>query len=288
METKNIYDVIIMGIGPAGLSTALYTQRANLKTLIIGEKGGSLLNADIQNFFGISTKTRGSVLIDNTINNLNELGAEFVYENVVKINPLKDITEITTSEGKIFYSKFLVIAIGKSQNNIIQKSGISYCATCDGFFYRNKIVAVKGNSSFTLEEAEYLKNICQKVYILTDGEAPKFNTDIQIIDQKIKDIVYTDTTLDSVVFDGFTLKLDGLFITDSVTTSSMQGFGIITKNNHIKVDENYRTNIKNIYAVGDIIGMPYQIAKAVYDGMMCSYAIIKENNIQKNNTKTNK
>lgn len=279
METKNYYDCIIMGKGPAGLSAALYLQRANLSTLVIGKTSGSLVDADIQNYFGVSKKTKGIELIENTTENLKSLGTEFLEDYIVKINP-QNLIEVTTESGKKYLSKFLVIAIGRSKNQITQKSGISYCATCDGFFYRNKVVAVKGNNPYALEEAEYLENVCKKVYILTDGE-PKISTNIEVIDKKIDDLIFTDDKFSAVKFGDFILELDGLFISDMVTTSSMQGFGIITKNGHIKINENYQTNIKNIYAAGDITGTPYQVAKAVYDGMMCGYSIIKEFNIQK-------
>ncbi|MBQ7308094.1 MAG: NAD(P)/FAD-dependent oxidoreductase [Clostridia bacterium] len=275
-KEKIIYDCIIVGKGPSGLSCALYTQRANLKTLIIGKDGGSMYDADIENFFGVKQKIKGAELIKNTCSNLGNLGAKFCDEFAIKFEQENNLIKVDT-ETQTFYGKYMVIATGKSSTKIIKKNGVSYCATCDGFFYKNKIVGVKGDLKRVLEEANYLKNICQKVYILADGKNEKLDTDLEVIDKKIEDIIFENDTLSKIKFADSELKLDGLFICENVSVNSMQNFGIITKNDFVKVNENYQTNIKNIFAIGDIIGYPYQVAKAVYDGMMCAMSIIKIN-----------
>ena len=283
MENNNIiYDVIILGKGPAGLSCGLYTQRAGLNTLIIGKDGGSMYNADIENFFGVKEKVKGKILIENTCQNLQNLGAKFCDEFSLKFEVEKDTIKVFT-DNNIFYGKNVVIATGKQNGKTIKQQGVSYCATCDGFFYRNKIVAVKGDSKRVLEEANYLKNICQKVYILLDGKEQDFETDLEIIKEKITELIFENDTLSKIKFNEKELKLDGLFIVENVSVNSMQALGIITKDNFIKVNQDYQTNVNNIFAIGDVIGYPHQIAKAVYDGMMCAFTIIKQNQNQHKN-----
>ena len=270
-----------MGCGPAGLSAGLYIVRANLSTLIIGKNDGNLTKAKIENYFGLKEKTDGATLVADTIDNLVRLGAVFCDDYVVKIEPQKDFVKAETVTGKVFCAKKLIIAIGKKVVNNKYKGGVSYCATCDGFFYRKKIVAVKGNNARAKEDIDYLKNMCAKVYSLTDGEKPVFETDVEVITEKISDIIYNDNMISGIRFGEKILSVDGLFISENVSVDSMQSFGIIAKDGFVKVNENYQTNIPDIYAVGDIVGMPYQVAKAVYDGMMCANHIIREHLKQK-------
>ena len=207
---------------------------------------------------------------------MKNLGTKFCEDYVVKIEPQKENIKVTTDSDEEFFCKYLVIGIGRKITKEKYK-GASYCATCDGFFYRNKIVAVKGNNSMAVEDSIYLKNIAKKVYILTDGEKAKYNYDCEVLTDTIKELVYDNERIIGVKFEDKILDIDGLFVCENVSLNSMSSFGIITKNNHIKVDENYQTNIKNIFAVGDVVGMPYQISKAVYDGMKCGIYISKIN-----------
>lgn len=279
MENENFYDVIILGKGPSGLSCAIYTQRANLSTLIIGKNDGNLSKAKIENYFGISEKVDGKILIENTEKNLLNLGAKFIDDYVVEIENKNTFFSVTTKSKLRFSCKYLVFAFGVNYNRKYNFN-VSYCAVCDGFFYKNKVVAVKGNTEKTLNDAIYLSKICKKVYVLTDGENQNFllNEDvsnIEVITNKIVNIIAIDNQPNVVKFENDSIEISGLFISENVSINSVQSLCIITKNNFIKVNENKMTNIKNIYAIGDICGYPHQVAKAVYDGMICGLDIIK-------------
>lgn len=283
MEKKyrKFYDVIILGKGPSGLSCALYTQRGNMSTLIIGKNEGGIFGANVENFFGVREATKGAKMVDDTVYNLKNLGSDFIEEYAVKIEPQENTIKVITDGNKEFNCTYLVIAVGKNVGQKKYQGGVSYCATCDGYFYRNKIVAVLGNNSNAFDDAKYLSNICQKVYLLTDGEQPKINTEIEVITDKINDLIFENNTLSKIEFNNKDLKVDGLFISEKVSINSMQSFGIITKNGFIKINEEYQTNVKNIFAIGDVVGYPHQIAKAVYDGMVCGMNLTK--NFAKNN-----
>ena len=166
-----MYDVIIIGAGPAGLTSALYLLRANKKVLLLEAKnyGGQIINANkIENYPGIESIS-GFDFANNLFNQVKKLGVEIKYETVLKINEDK---KVITNKNE-YQSKAIIIATGASnrklnipnENKYLSK-GVSYCATCDGPFYKNKIVAVVGGGNTALEDALYLSNIAQKVYLI--------------------------------------------------------------------------------------------------------------------------
>lgn len=273
---NNQYDTIILGKGPAGLTCALYLQRANIKTLVVGKDDGNIFKANrIQNIFGISGTISGKELVENTIQNLSSIGCNFLNNYCTKIEPNDSNILVTLDSGEKYSCNNLVIAIGKSVVQDKYPKCVSYCATCDGFFYKNKVVAIKGNWSNIEEDVKYLSNICSKIYILSEDNK-KITTDLgEIITSNISNYVLDDYgNLKKIIFDdGKEIEVSGLFVSENISLNSVKNFGIITKNNHIKVNENYMTNIKNVFAVGDVIGAPYQIAKACYDGMRCAMII---------------
>ena len=201
------------------------------------------------------------------------MGTDFCDDFCIDIDyEDKEICVITKDNGN-FYCKYLVIAIGKNVKNNKYPKQTSYCATCDGYFYKNKVVAIKGNDNKTFEDAEYLSRICEKVYILTDNQPFEFESQ-NIVDKKIKKYDF-DNEKNIIFEDGSILRVDGFFVCDTMSINNISSIGIMVKDNHIKVDENYMTNIKNIFAIGDIIGYPYQVAKCVYDGMCCGMYLSK-------------
>ncbi len=166
-----MYDVIVIGAGPAGLTSALYLKRANKTVLVLESKnyGGQIINANyIENYPGIE-KITGFDFATNLYNQVLNLGAEIKFETVIKI---EDDKTVITKDNK-YKGKAIIIATGalkrklnlKNEEEFIGK-GISYCATCDGNFYKNKIVAVNGGGNTALEDAIYLSNIVSKVYLI--------------------------------------------------------------------------------------------------------------------------
>lgn len=289
-----LYDVIIIGNGPAGISASLYTKRANLKTLIISKKEGILDKVNsIENYYGFEEKISGKQLKQNGINQAKKLGIEIIEDEVVKINYDYDSNSnfIIETVNNIYNSKTLIIATGASRNTPTIKGikefegkGVSYCATCDAFFYKGKDVAVLGNGQYAISEAKELLPITKSVTIFTNGEKIIENRDIDvnIENKKIRE-VRGNTSVEEIEFEDNTKKsINGLFIALAVASSSDLARKIgakIDEKNNIIVDKNMNTTIQNLYACGDCTGGVLQVSKAVYEGMIAAMSAIE--NIRK-------
>lgn len=285
------YDVIVIGSGPSGISASLYMARANLKVMIISKGMGTLDNVKkIDNYYGLTKTVTGKELHETGINQAKQLGVEFVKDEVVKID-YDNIFEVETINNK-YRAKSVIIATGTSRKmpNIIgikqfEGRGISYCATCDGFFFKGKDVAVLGSKDYALHEAEELKRVVNSVTLLTNGEETVENRSIDIdVEEKIIKEFIGKQRIEKVKFeDNTTRKIDGVFVAIGMASSSDLARKIgatIDEKGNIKVNENMQTNIPNLYACGDCTGGVLQIAKAVYEGMIAGMNVIK--NIKNN------
>lgn len=280
-----MYDVIIIGSGPAGISAGLYTKRAGLKTLIISKGVGTLEKAEkIENYYGFLSQ--GGVELQKVGENQAEnLGIEIKREEVMNISYNENfIVETLNFE---YEAKIVVIATGNSRkkSNIkglkeFEGRGVSYCATCDGFFYQGKNVAVLGNREYAIHEAQNLLPIAKKVILLTNGEqlVEKRHKGIEVDENKIREFRGTNS-IEQVKFeDNTTKKIDGVFIALGMASSSdlAKKIGImLDEKENIKVNNKMETNVKGIYACGDCTGGIFQVAKAVYEGMVAGMSIIQ-------------
>ena len=281
-----MYDVIILGAGPAGISASLYTQRANKKTLIIYEDFSNLNKAEkIDNYYGFENGISGKDLYNAGIKQAQNLGIETVIEEVLKIEIQNNSFSVSTNKNK-YESKSIILAIGAKKNDVniegikeLEGKGISYCAICDGFFYKNKDVVVIGSGNYALSETNDLLNIANKITILTNGEkAPEFRADnVDIITKNIKEISGQNRVEEVKFQDDSTLKTDGVFIAQGTAgaTEIAKKLGLIIKNGKIIVDENMKTNINGIYACGDCTGGLLQISKSVYEGTKAGLAVVE-------------
>ena len=281
-----MYDTIIIGAGPAGITAGIYAKRGNLETLIIHNCESALQKATkIENYYGFIDGITGDKLYYNGIRQAEKLGIDVKNEEVLKIEFCADGFKVITNV-KTHLTKSIILATGTKKNaerikgiKEFEGKGISYCAICDGFFYKNKTVAVVGNGSYAVSEANDLINIVSKLIILTNGaERPQIRGDnVEINSKPIKEFAGQDK-IEKVEFnDGTDLKIDGAFIAQGSADSSdfARKLGIILNDNKIKVDENMETNIKGIFACGDCIGGTLQISKAVDDGMVAGLSVIK-------------
>ncbi len=192
-----MYDVIIVGAGPAGISASLYTVRRNLKTLIIyKEKSALEKSTRIENYYGFENGINGEDLYKIGIRQAQNIGAEIIKDEVTNIIEKQKIFKVQTLNNE-FESKSVILATGnkKSKPNIknidkYEGKGISYCAICDGFFYKNKDVAVLGNGDYAISETMDLQNIAKSITILTNGgQAPEYRAEnISINTRPIKEI----------------------------------------------------------------------------------------------------
>lgn len=278
-------DVIILGSGPAGISAALYTARAGMDTLIIGRIGGSLLKTDkIENYYGFPEPVSGKTLLENGAAQARRVGAKIVGDEVVGI--AYDGQFAVNTASRTFRAPFVILATGSSRQapklpglSEFEGRGVSYCAVCDGFFYRKKDVTVLGGGDYALHEAMELLPIAAKVTVLTNGSQPsaKFPPEVTVQTKKISSL-FGEGTLKGVRFeDGSELRTAGVFVAIGVagSTDLARKLGVETKGSAIVVDEDRRTNIPGLYAAGDCTGGLLQISKAVADGAIAGTAVIK-------------
>ena len=278
-------DVIIIGSGPAGVSLALYLKRENYNVTVLTTDNSILKKTGyIENYYGVE-KISGEDLYAIGIKQLNDIGVELLKEEVVKIEKT-DSFKVYTNLGE-YQSKVVVLANGilRTPSGITNASsyegkGVSYCATCDGFFFRNKKIAVIGNGNLAYDEAKYLKQISNDVILLTNNQKTTrdfSDLNIEIIEDKVSKIT-GDGQVKGINFDnGNTIDIDGIFIASGVASALTfsKTLGITMNNNYIKVNEDYMTNITGLFAIGDVIGGVLQIGKAVADGIEASKKISK-------------
>lgn len=285
-----MYDVIIVGAGPAGISASLYTIRRNLKTLIIyKEKSALEKSTKIENYYGFENGINGEELYKIGIRQAQNIGAEVIKDEVtnIKIDYLneKEYTFKVETLNNEFKAKSVILAIGNKKNkpNIknmdkYEGKGISYCAICDGFFYRNKNVAVIGNGDYAIAEAKDLQNIAKSITILTNGrQAPEYRAENININTKKIDQIEGENKVEEIDFvDNTKMKIDGIFIAQGVagSTEFAKKIGAKINNDKIVVDENMETSIKGLFACGDCTGGLYQVSKAVYDGTKAGLAVL--------------
>ena len=285
-----MYDVIIVGAGPAGISASLYTIRRNLKTLIIyKEKSALEKSTKIENYYGFENGINGEELYKIGIRQAQNIGAEVIKDEVtnIKIDYLneKEYTFKVETLNNEFKAKSVILATGNKKNkpNIknmdkYEGKGISYCAICDGFFYRNKNVAVIGNGDYAIAEAKDLQNIAKSITILTNGKKkPEFRAENININTKEIDQIEGENKVEEIDFvDNTKMKIDGIFIAQGVagSTEFAKKIGAKINNDKIVVDENMETSIKGLFACGDCTGGLYQVSKAVYDGTKAGLAVL--------------
>ena len=265
-----MYDVVIIGAGPAGISAGIYAKRANKNVLILYYGTSNLEKATIiDNYYGFEEGISGEELYNNGIKQAENLKIDVKKEEVLNIEKTNDDFIIKTTENA-YNSKTVIIATGnkKLRPNIkgiseFEGKGISYCAICDGFFYRNKNVAVIGNGRFALNEASDLKQIVKRITILTDGLQMEEKTDFDVNNKKIKEI-HGENKVTFIEFeDESKLEIDGIFIAlgEAGGSSFAKKMGVITNGDNIKTNEKMETNIPGLYSCGNVTGGLYKSVK---------------------------
>lgn len=281
-----IYDVIIVGSGPAGISASLYTKRANLETLIITKKGGTLEKVgNIENYYGLEENTTGEKLQQIGEEQAKRLGVEIKEEEVLQVE--YDANFIVKTLNHVYEARTVILATGTARKKgtikgikELEGKGVSYCAICDAFFFKGKDVGVLGSREYALHEAQTLLPVVNSVTMFTNGEevVEKRVEGIQIEEKKIREIRGIEQIEEIEFEDDTKRKIDGMFIAMGTASSSdlarKLGVKLDEKNIHIQVNEKMETNLPGLYACGDCIGGTLQIAKAVYEGMIAGMSVI--------------
>lgn len=297
------FDVIILGSGPAGFSASIYATRGNLKTAIldINMFGGQPSNyLELENYPGFSL-IGGFELMEKFEQHADKFGVEkFPMVEISNINLLSDLKEIETKDT-IFKAKTIIIATGaqaKKLNIPGEKEfigrGVSYCAVCDGAFYKDKIVAVVGGGNSALEEACYLGKFAKKVYVIhrrNELRADKIVQERTFNNCKIEFILNAqpleikgNTGVEKLIFKDLTtntnkeLTIDGVFpyIGINPNIESFNGQLKQTSQGFIETDENMQTSIKGVYAAGDVRNTPLrQVITAASDGAVAACSAVK-------------
>ncbi len=275
--------LVIIGKGPAGISAALYAVRGGLDVTIVAKDGGALQKADkIDNYYGFDGGISARKLLEDGENQARTLGVQFVTDEVVGVEFAESGFAVKTL-SKDLEANAVVLACGTSRNvppieNIekFEGRGVSYCAICDGFFFRKKKVGIIGSAGYAKSEYGVLKNIIDDVTILTDGKQPSFDS-LPFTDKKIKSFEGGEK-LEEVVFeDGTREKYDGVFVAcgSAGAFELAKKLGLEIDGNKIVTDDKRATNIPGVYAAGDCVKGLQQIAKAVYDGMLAGTQAIR-------------
>ena len=296
-------DLVIIGAGPAGVCAAIYAKRSNLDFLIFEKNciGGNVVNAfEIENYPGVG-KIVGSDLAINFMNELDALNIEMNYEEIVDIEKKDDYFVLTNADGVHFESKKVLLALGTKSRRLglaneesLIGRGVSFCATCDGAFYKDKIAMVVGGGNSALTEAQYLAKIAKKVYIITRHELKGAKKEIEALNnypnieviefKQIKTLVTENNKLNGVVlFDTNTkeetsINLDGVFVYIGQDTMSglVKDLSVTDERGFIKVKSNFETDVDGLYAVGDcIVKEVRQVASAVGDAATAMHFIEK-------------
>ncbi|HAT84161.1 MAG TPA: thioredoxin-disulfide reductase [Clostridiales bacterium] len=296
-----MYDTIIIGAGPAGLSAGIYARRGGLKTVIIEKQsvgGQAQTAADIQNYPGIPS-TSGFDLCYAMMNQCTTFGADFVFDTILQISLVGEVKKVTLASGTGIEGKTVIIASGASARNLGVENenefigkGVSYCATCDGAFFKGKTVAVIGGGNTAAEDALYLEKLAKKVYLVHRRNALRADkilcdrlekSGVSIIwDSVVESLSGEDkiaqVTLKNVKNDTLTpLLVDGVFVAIGEIPNSQLFENVEkTSSGYIVTNDVMRTNIHGVYAVGDVREKSLrQVVTACADGAIAADDIIK-------------
>lgn len=288
-----MYDIIIVGMGISGITAAIYAKRSNKKVLIIdkGMPGGLLNSIDkISNYPGLIDIT-GPDFAQKLLEQVESFDIPYFLEEVVNLD-LDGEEKIIKTTNNEYKTKKVILAMGRKPKYLgldnekdLLGHGLSTCAMCDAFFYKDKDIAVVGTGNSALQETLYLSNIANKIYLINrrDGfrgeemlvEEVKNNSKIEIIyNANIKNMNEVDGKLKSITLDnGKSIDVSGVFIYIGYRPATeIVDKKILDENGYVIVNENLETPIKNVYAIGDVIKKDvYQLVTATSDGARVIY-----------------
>ena len=274
MSKEKIHDLVIVGAGPAAIAAGIYAARYKIDFVVVGGvPGGNMaLSFDIDNYPGYP-HTTGSELTKNMVHQLNTVGHEIIPDSVKQAVKEDDHFELTGATGNQYFARNVLLALGSEKNRLgvpgeqeLIGKGVSYCATCDGFFFRDKTVAVIGGGDAAVEAAVYLSDLANKVYIIHRRNEFRAEPDWQ---ERLLKAPNIETVLEANVLevigkekveklridkDNREIEIDGVFIEIGETPSSVLFDQLGLKRDqsgYVVVDEGMRTSVPGVWAAGD-------------------------------------
>lgn len=299
---ENIYDVTVIGAGPAGITAAIYLKRAELNCCIIEKEmpGGQINKSSVVENYPGFTEISGPDLAEKFYEQINNLDIKQIYKEVLEIENQKEYKIIKFKNNEFIKAKNIILAVGRSPKKLnnnsdrLQGKGISFCSLCDGNLYKGEDVSIVGAGNSALEESLYLADICKTVTIINRSSSLKGDkilisrankrSNIKVINNaEIKEFIDKDGILDSINIkvndDIKNLKTKAcfIFIGYEPATKFLKNLEILDEKGYIRVDEQKRTSIKGIYAAGDVVKKDaFQIVTATSDGALAAVSCIKD------------
>ena len=274
-----MYDIAIVGSGPAGISAAVNAKIRNKNVIVFGNDELSHkveISRQINNYIGFANVT-GTELNDAFRKHLKDLEIEITPKRITGVYKMKDkFTLLANRES--FEAKCVILAPGSETVKPITNErellgrGVSYCATCDGMFYRDREIAVFCDNENMLDEVEYLSQIAKKVYLFAPFDVKTSVENVEILPSKITEIIGESKVEAVTLKDGRRIEVDGVFFLKQAVSADVLLFGLKTENGSISVNRKMQTNIDGCFAAGDCTGTPYQIAKAVGEGNIAAHS----------------
>ncbi len=276
-------DIAIIGAGPAGMSAGINAKVRNKKVEIFGvnPKNTWLYKAEnINNHLGYRNVV-GKEMIESFVLHVESEGIKINYGKVMQIMSMGDHFMINF-ENNIISAKKIILATGiekktttSNEENYVGKA-FSYCATCDGMLYKDKSVVVYGDSEEGEEDLKFLSEICKEViYIYNYNSDKDFGDNVTVVKGKPTEVI-GDNKAEGVIVDGKEYRGDGVFFINENTPTSTLIDGLEIENSTIVTDKTFKTNIDGIYAAGDCTGWPFQVSKAVGEGLVAVQHIVRE------------
>lgn len=273
-----MFDIGIIGSGPAALSAAVNAKQRNKSVCVFGRSlDSSLLFAaeKVDNYLGMPDVT-GEEMLNQFYAHAVKRGVEFKESRISQIMSMGDYFVIN-ADNEFFEAKTLILAIGLNKSRGIEGEmeylgkGVSYCATCDGMLYRGKKVVVVGENEEGEAEANFLADVCEQVtYVPLYQPVLNLKETVEVLQGKPKAVVGEGIRVTGIEVDGETVECDGIFFAKNSTPPESLLFGLNTDGKNIIVDRNMATNLPGVYAAGDCTGAPFQIAKAVGEGLVAA------------------
>ncbi len=283
---------LIIGAGPAGLSAAIYTARAGMDTIVAGCEPKIAGDYDIDNYFGFPETISGRELIGRGMEQATRFGARITCQRVLSVHMDENSAFTVATDKETYTAQAVVIAAGVTRvrpgiANIAdyEGKGVSYCVSCDGFFFRGRKVVVVGEGNYAANQALELTNFTKDIAIYTQGKDPAMNdgfaeklreAGIGVYGEKIVRLAGEPALTTAVLEDGTELPVDGLFVAmgQASALDFAKTLGITVKGAFIEADHEQKTNIPGVFAAGDCVGHFMQISVAVGEGAKAGRAAI--------------